>query len=313
MIDYGIPGDCLKLRRQTFWELMTPDEDTGYMDGEDYGLLKPYVEDKEPNLETKLWLAFLYGLSYSVTTTIRFAEEFGNISDTSFKKLKSFWEHNKNTLHFAPDKRYLKNNDQVVPAIMTMKDHVNGDLKKYLIPLLKTGFDNTYKQITKNWRFFGPEGAYLFFDVIYGILPEWYSEPEVLDWRNSGKTVVEGMAHFLGEDEVISSNEHNYVRYNKAVDKIVTKTKAPKIVVESNLCFFRKLFKGSRYLGYYADRQLEECYKTAELLKHRYNINIWDYRERTVPEQFRGEINGWQGIRKERCKIFLTTGTLMGV
>ena len=78
------------------------------------------------------------------------------------------------------------------------------------------------------------------------------------------------------------------------------------------LYFFRKLFKGSRYLGYYADRQLVECLNTAEHVQKECGIDIWDYRQRTTPTEFRGEVGGWDGIRKERYKIFLNTGTLMG-
>lgn len=312
MLDYGVPGDSKRLRKQVFLELMTPDAKTGYMDGEDYGLIRPYCKDKNLSTEARLWLAFLYGLSYSVTTTIRFLEEFPEISAVKPKAITKFWENNKPTLWFAPDKRYLKNNDQVIPAIKCMYKRSGKNMSEYVLPLLKEGFDTTYKEITKTWRYFGPEGAYLFFDAVYGTMPKLYSDPTNLDWAHSGSTVKDGMAHLLCLDEAIGTSNHPYQRYDKVIDNLVNKYDFAKIVLESNLCFFRKLFKGTRYLGYYADRQLEECRNVSGILLTKYHIDIWDYREATTPEELRGEVGGWDGVRKERYKIFLQTGTLMG-
>lgn len=313
MTDFGIPGDSLKFRRKIFKELMTPDASTGYMDGEDYHLLCPYNEDYQPDLETRLWMAFLYGMSYSCTTVLRFITEFPTLADVRPQSVKQFWADNRNDLWFQPDKRYLKNNNQVVPAIKSIYKLSHGNLTEYLVPLLQQGFDTAYREITKTWRFFGPHGAYLFFDAIYGLSPELYSDPTHLDWKNCGQTVPEGMAHLLGlDDQAMGLEPYDIPLYDKNVDKWAEKLSSPKIVIESNLCFLRKLFKATRYLGYYADRQLCECLATAELLEKHCGIDIWDYRARTCPDYLRGEVGGWDGIRKNRYKIFLTTGTLMG-
>ena len=312
MIDFGIPGDSLKLRQKIFKELMTPDSETGYMDGEDYGLMRPYIEDNNPSLESRLWMAFLYGTCYSCTTTLRFLTAFPTVADVTPKKLKAFWAEKKTSLWYQPDKRYLKNNDQVVPAIKSICQLSDKNLTQYLVPLLKQGFDVAYKEIVNKWKYFGPSGAYLFFDVVYAFIPELYSEPETLDWKHCGQTVPEGMAHLLGLDEqALHQEPFDIPRYNRKVEKLSEKG-YNKNVIESNLCFLRKLFKGTRYLGYYADRQLTECRATAQILKEETGIDIWDYRKRTTPEELRGEIGGWEGIRKERYQIFLKTGTLMG-
>lgn len=313
MIDFGIPNDSLKFRRSIFKELMTPDESTGYMDGEDYHLLFPFNEDTHLDVETRLWMAFLYGMSYSCTTVFRFVTEFPTVADIQPRKIKLFWRTYKPELWFQPDKKYLKNNDQVIPAIKSIHQRSHGSMTEYLLPLLEQGFDATYQEIVNHWKYFGPHGAYLFFDAIYGLLPDLYSDPSNLDWKNCGQTVPEGMAHLLGLDEqAIGEEPYDIPLYNKTVDKWATKLSAPKIVIESNLCFLRKLFKATRYLGYYADRQLCECSATEELLERHCGIDIWDYRARTCPDYLRGEVSGWNGIRKDRYKIFLNTGTLLG-
>lgn len=310
MIDYGVPGDSKKFRLKTFMKLMTPDEQTGYMDGEVYQLMRPYAKSRNLSVESRLWMAIIYGLSYSCTTTIRFLEKFPTISDVKPKDLQNFWREKKSTLYFNPDKRYLKNNDQVIPAIKCIYKLSKGNLSSYLLPLLEQGFDVTYNEILKNWRFFGAHGAYLFFDAIYGMSPELYSDPERIDWKRCGQTVVEGMATLLGVDEQIETKTYDYKLFNEMVDKLAKKTGFPKIVIESNLCFFRKLFKGSRYMGYYADRDLVECLDTADILVEECGVDIWELREKTTQDTLRGEIHGWSGVRKEKMKEFLTSGVL---
>lgn len=312
MIDFGIPGDSRKLRKRVFTELITPDEETGYRDGaDDAKLLAPFVEDEHPSLETRLWMAFLYGTSYSCTTTLRFIQEFPTVADVTHNKATRFWSKKKESLWYQPDKKYLKNNDQVIPAIESIYQLSDKNLSKYLIPLLKQGFDATYKEITRSWKFFGPSGAYLFFDAIYALCPELYSDPVALDWKHCGRTVPEGMAHLLGEDEqALGQKPFDLSRYDKMVKVLSDRFDCPKILIESDLCFFRKLFKGTRYLGFYADRQMLECMSTAKNLHKECGIDIWSYRQRIIPEKFRGEVGGWEGIRKDRYKLFLSTGCL---
>lgn len=313
MIDFGIPNDSIKLRRKVFTDLMTPDAKTGYIDGAtDYCLLLPYAQENGLALEDKLWMAYLYGMSYSCTTVFRFKTEFPTLSCVKPKKLREFWQDNKENLWFQPDKRYLKNNDQIVPAIKSLYQLSGGNLESYLTPLLEQGFDVTYKEILKKWRFFGPHGAYLFFDAIYGLCPELYSDPSDLDWKNCGKTVPEGMAHLLGLDEqALHKEPFNFERFGKNVTMLSKKFNQPKVIVESVLCAFRKLFKGTRYVGYYADRMLEECLAESKILEKECNIDVWKYREQTIPDYMRGEVHGWDGIRKQKCKDFLSLGGIL--
>lgn len=311
MLDYGIPNDSLIQRIETFQTLMTPDAETRYMDGEVYQLLRPYVKEKELDQEGRLWLAIVYSLSYSCSTAIRFMEEFPTINDIVGSAIDQFWVENKPTLWFNPDRRYLKNNNQAIPALRCIYELSHGNLCDYLIPKLKAGFDVMYKEIIDNWKFYGPMAAYLFFDAIYAFSEDLYSDPSTLDWRGSGQTVVEGMAILLGDDKAIETKDYDIPKFNRMVDIIEEVTGFPKIVIESNLCFFRKLFKGSRYVGYYADRELEEYLTVHEILMDKYNIDIWNYREITTQDSLRGEIHGWNSIRKDKLKEYLLTGKIL--
>lgn len=302
-----LPNDSKSKRKSLFMELTTPDSKTGYIDGAtDYCMLKPFGEDL--SREDKLWLVFLYSLSYSCTTPIRMFAEFPSINDVKSHSFNTFWKENKPTLWFNPDRRYLKNMNQVGSAIRSVK-RKSKDFCGYIEELLSKGFDKAYKEITSDWAFFGPMAVYLFFDAVYGLLPELYTDPMNLDWKRG--TVVEGMAHLLYQDEVIQTKAYDFNKYNKIVNKLVSKTNQPKVIIESCLCAFRKLFKSTRYVGYYADRQLCECIETYDIIDKKYGLDIWNYREHSVQDNLRGEIHGWSGIRKERLGEFVQTGELL--
>lgn len=306
---YNIPNDNKKFRKTIFLKLLDS-SDLGYVDGAtDYCLLLPFADEYNLNAKSRLWLAYLYGLSYSGTTAMRFFIDFPDIDCIKPKDLKRFWKLSKDTLWFNPDKKYIKNNDQVIPAIHSIYTNSHGNFEYYVAKHLSEGFDSMYKEILKNWKFFGPHGAYLFFDAVYGLCPDSYSDPTNLDWNNCGKTVKEGMAHLLYLDDCIESGEHDIDRYNRNVDILVEKTSQPKVIIESTLCAFRKMFKGTRYHGYYADRMLEECHQLQEIFKD-FSIDLFKYRELTIPDNLRGEVHGWCGIRKDLCKLFLKEGKL---
>ena len=306
---FNIPGDDgVHSRRETVLEMLSPS--MGYVDGAtDYCLLVPFAEEFELKTESRCWLAYLYGLSYSCTTSIRIFLEFPSLDKINPKQLKDFWVKQKDSLWFNPDKKYIKNNDQVIPAIRSLYKQSRPRFKDYIVDLLNKGFDYAYKEICNHWKYFGPHGAYLFFDAIYGLCPELYSDPSALDWKNCGKTVSEGMAHMLYRDECVDTGEHDLALYNRVVDKLHNKSKQPLVIIESTLCAYRKLFKQSRYVGYYADRMLEECLATDGVLSS-LGIDIWSYRENAIPDPLLGEKQGWSGIRKELTKVYLETGDL---
>lgn len=150
-------------------------------------------------------------------------------------------------------------------------------------------------------------GAYLFFDALYGLCPNTYVDPDRLDWKHSGSTVVEGMAHIMYQDELIKTRDFPLDRYDRMVDKLQKKSGQPKVIIESTLCAFRKYFKGTRYFGYYADRMLEECV-SVDNLAGVYKPDVWGLRKKSIPKKLRGEDNGWDGIRKNRMKRWIERG-----
>lgn len=319
MDKYHILGDNGKNTRKKLFLSLLKDPLMGYIDGAtDYCMLIPFAEEHLLGDNKRTWLAFLYGLSYSQTTAMRIFLEFPDPLNVSRAAVKKFWFKNKSTLYFNPDRRYLKNNDQVLEAIDCFLDLTEGHCIRYWRCIKKGGFHAAYSEITKHWRYFGPMGAYLFFDAVYGLMPTEYVDPESLDWSHCGKPVGQGMAHLLYLDELVpnvSFTPDIVDRFNDTVDLIQGKTGQPKILIESTLCAFRKLFKGTRYIGYYADRMMVECkeVEAAKRLPDGFAEAIWQYRKETIPARYLGELSNspnWVGIRKSNLKLFLEEGRL---
>lgn len=61
-------------------------------------------------------------------------------------------------------------------------------------------------------------------------------------------------------------------------------------------------------MGYYADRMLEECMFVDSHGGMPKDIDIWILRKESVPDELRGEIHGWDGIRKDQMKRWLERG-----
>lgn len=304
---YHIPHDNGSPHRQIQFLNLLQEE---YVDGAtDYCLLIPFAEEYNLTDDDRIYLAMLYGLCYSQTTVMRTFLRFPKLHDIKKEDIEQWWVTNKNYLYFNPDKRRIKSTNQYTVSILQLKQMFGKNIEKNIIKCIGKNYDfeTFYNFILKKWKNYGPMGAYLFFDAIYGLIPRLYKEPRALDWKQRGHTVVEGMAHYCYLDEQIRTKKYNYPLFDKQVQQIHKKTKKPLVQIESTLCAYRKFFKGTRYPGYYADRMLEECLKTQKYLP---DVDLMRYRELTIPAEYRSELKGQKGIQKNKLKLFKERGIL---
>lgn len=152
-------------------------------------------------------------------------------------------------------------------------------------------------------------------------------EPATLDWKNCSN-LTSGTYNIFYEDEkaneydrtgVVTDLEKAYLTLKiKQIQKRIAETYPEQnneiSVFVGKICSFRNLFKGARYGGFHHDRQLGvlKNYEAAfpefdDLWRHCYEI-----RREIYPHKLLGELNGWDGIRKDRKKLWLTKG-LTGV
>lgn len=263
--------------------------------------------------EQGVWLAYLYGLTYSTTTAILIFRQFPRLRCiTNRKEIKEFWEENKHRLYFNRDRRYIKNNDQFVDAIAGLRKFEGKHLYRNIGSMTDEAL---YQRIVKNWPYFGRHAAFLFFDVYSKIFFDGEcSLSSISNWKEA-RTIAEGLALAVYDDDL----------YQRAKDKRLTAEDTQKLDslvlklehdcgsnftdLESTICAYSKLFKGTRYLGYYIDRFQEELIQAANNSYPKDDmLLLWKLRQRVTPAEYLGEYMGWSGIRKERCKLWLKEG-----
>jgi len=84
--------------------------------------------------------------------------------------------------------------------------------------------------------------------------------------------------------------------------------------IETSLCAYRKFHKGSRYNGYYLDRQLDELmrYPMMNEASIDYVNELYELRSRLFPHWMLGECRNWDGIRKQMKKFYIRNGRMNG-
>lgn len=265
--------------------------------------------------EQDVWLSYLYGLTYSTTTTILIFRHFPTLADIPSKKeLKQFWDENKPRMYFNRDRRYIKNNDQFVDAIAGLRKFEGKKLSK----IIALPDEELYQRIVKNWPYFGRHAAFLFFDAYSKIFYKGECSLSSISNWNEARTIAEGLALATYDDLMYQRVRDKKITFedveklNALVKRLEQDCGANFTDIESTICAYSKLFKGTRYLGYYIDRFQEEliqAQKNGYPEKDMYVL--FALRARVTPNAYLGEYMGWSGIRKERNKLWLKEGRLI--
>lgn len=270
-----------------------------------YEYLKIAGWDEERLLEEAV---LLYSLTYSVPTTIVILCKLDELN----KNPKEFWNKYKKKLLFQSDRKYVKINDRFIGGYFDFKKQdIFGKLRdKTFVDLEKA------VEMVEKCYSYGRFSAFLFLET-YGTIFNCEFLNNKLDWKN-GSTVTSGMFNVLGQDDKANEwDKHHKIPINteyfdKIANYLLDKVTIGKklAILETNLCAYRKLFKGSRYIGYYSDRVLEELYYTIEQFpEHKKELELlFLAREVVIPEKYLGEKHEWTGIRKELKKHYLKTG-----
>lgn len=303
------------------WRLLKQYIRHGYMDTDTH-LLGKYAEALAMSVPSRITLSFLYSTCYNVPTACFLYNLLGPIKYWNRKLLQDCWDEYSKGMIFQTDRKWVKIANQFVDLCMDFKERM-WPYSECIKPHINS-FDDMYDAFSglKNQ---GRVSTYIFIDglIATGVMKPCM--PRLFDWNN-GQTCTEGMLHALNMDEVVDyfdKGKHklkvevtSYL--DKQLDRLVAELREeglPEDYVcdyESNLCAYRKYFKGTMYLGYYLDRQLEELRKLQKQIPDWYNLweHLFQLRKDVYPAELLGEIGGWNGIRKELMQNFLTGGKM---
>lgn len=303
------------------WRLLKQYIRNGYMDTDTH-LLGKYATALSLPTGSRISLAFLYSTCYNVPTACFLHKKLGPIKKWTRQSVKAVWDAYKHCLIFQTDRKWVKIANQFVDLCMDFQ--VNMYPYKYGIKPHLESFDDMYEEFCRlNNQ--GRVSAYIFIDglIATGVMKPCM--PRKFDWNN-GQTCTEGMLHALGRDDLVEYFDKGKHKLKPDVLQYLDIQLARLIAelrdeglpadyvcdYESNLCAYRKYFKGTMYYGYYLDRQLEELYQLQKNIPEM--SKLWDFlfklRERIYPTHLLGEYGTWKGIQKDKMKQFLQEGVM---
>lgn len=284
-------------------------------------LLRKWADNNKLDLQQRFDLSYFFGITYCIPSGILMLKE----KDEILKDIDKWVLENKKIIIFQSDRKYVKMLDNFKNCIMFYKDNLMS-VEAFLKGVTTNNTILIEKALNKvqKWFFFGRFASYLFLETFIA-LTDYKIENTTIDWKN-GDTATSGIMNLFGLDNSANYfDKHNKIPDNldyKKLDNMLLIT-LQKIKasggddnvtgVETSLCAYRKFYKGSRYNGFYLDRQLEEILTTNKMDPKYKKIDeeLLKLRKELFNHKYLGELNNWNGIRKEAKKLYKEKGIML--
>lgn len=307
--------------KQQRWELLKQYIRQGYMDSDTH-LLGAYAEALNMSVPRRITLSFLYSTCYNVPTAVLLDHLLGPINVWTRGNINKVWRKYKDKLIFQTDRKWVKIANQFVDLCMDFQSNMT-PYYTHIRPYVHS-FDAMYARFSQlNNQ--GRVSTYIFIDGLINTGVMHQCIPERFDWNN-GQTCTEGMMHAILRDDWVEYfdkgkrklPQHMIDELDAHLDELLYQLVEEGLDddyiwdYESNLCAYRKYFKGKMYYGYYMDRQLEELSKLRASLPEYEKLwgKLFQLRKDVYPANLLGEVSGWSGIRKHLMQDFLKTGVI---
>lgn len=249
----------------------------------------------EFNCEQRYWLAFLYGATYCVPTAWFIFNEFPDFDLVDPDRLQRFWGSNRYRLAFQSDRRWVRSRNQFCDQVASYRKMTGssqeGLFERFLISSDKrVNYNSAYKHMLNLYQF-GRYSMFLYLEAVV-VLTGLNIEPPDIDIRNA-ESSRNGLCFALGYDNLLTGED--YGRKNLSRDEIgflnvqfdalsncLAEADGGLSTVwniETTLCAYKKVHRGTRYLGYYVDRQHDEIRHAEKEIPEGIHWGVmWDFR-----------------------------------
>jgi hypothetical protein len=277
-------------------------------------VLRVYAEMNNLSAQDCFDLTYFYSTTYCCASAIFLLEN----RDKIIANYEQFADEYKSKLIFQSDRKYVRMLNNFKGMLATWVFKLVDCAEKFDEAFVMHGVVDTKKMLNfvEKWYFFSRFSAYLFMETYCDILRLKATHADGLEYEGDSMTFAGGLFYCFGMD-----HEAIYVQHNHAlpIDKETFEALIAELQhyvgeaggddnftkLETSLCAYEKFFKGTRYNGYYADRQLEEIVKMRhEPIFKKACDDVLKARQMAIPKCYRGEDNGWHGIRKEQKKEY---------
>lgn len=277
-------------------------------------VLKRYCDNHGFGFEDRCDIAYFFSVTYCVESAIVMMLD----KDSILRDVDDWVSRNKSKLIFQSDRKYVRLENRFNGCLEYFKRNLHGKWKQEVEKYTCNGVIDIGKAVnrTQKWFYFGRFASFLFLETI-----SWLNDYEPLNsnivWKN-GDTATSGLMDLFGKEKSadIFDKSGRLTIPAETLDAMFESVrweieknggKSNTTYVETSLCAYRKLYKGTRYNGYYLDRMLEEIIKMREDFPD-ISRELFQIRSDCFSSDQLGEMNGWSGIRKEEKKRYLKTG-----
>ena len=296
-----------------------------------YRTLGEYVKTHTLSVDDAVVLCWYCSMTYNEVTSI-ILHKMIDWRSLQPQELSEFWEKYKPVLNFGSSRKYAKNMDWFVPLMKSFMKRVKRKPYFWLRSFEKDDAEETYRALEKELRgiqYCGRFATDIFMECILYLadyLDFNIAEPLRCDWKNMSNLTSGLLNIFYRDEEADLFDKKGELRVSQdwlqekllEVQACIKKTypeqdcEIPMFI--GKICSFRNLFKNARYGGFHHDRQLGVLKEYEKTMPEQSQTlaEIYALRRAMFHERFLGELGGWDGIRKERKKLWLTQG-LTGV
>lgn len=290
-----------------------------------YRFMGEYIKRNEFDLDRTVNMCWLMSVTYNEITCIIL----DRLMYVERKSPEEIWKKYKAVLNFGSARKYAKNNNLFIPLMREWFKETKYNPYAWLKQYNTSDEEMTCLKIEKalqQFQYVGRFASDLFVEsVVY--LKDYLNinikQPARLDWKNCAN-LTSGIFNIFYEDEKadlydktkkLTKEDEQFltkalIRIQKAIHVVYPFQNNDITMFVGKICSFRNLFKNARYGGFHHDRQLgviKEYEKVLPQYKDIYD-ECYKLRKDMFDQRFLGELNGWSGIRKERKKLWTTTG-----
>ncbi len=285
-----------------------------------------YIADRhELNLQQRYWLAYLYALSYCATTAYYMFNQFPDYENVNIERICKWWIQNKEKTYFQTDRRRIKSYNIVDRMIESYMKEVGQNQHQYYSNFLlnkdpKINYKFAYKGVSNFYYF----GRFSIFNLLQSVrqLTNLNIQPDGLDLKGA-QSCRNGLCYALDKKDMMTKINKQKMK-NVKIDYRFLQNELIKLYqslkkqnafpvtywnIETVLCAFKKIFWKTRYLGYYIDRQLQQINIARQRITKGINWDImFEFRKQFFNVELLGQIQGWNGIRKQNMNLYLDCG-----
>ena len=244
--------------------------------------LKYAVDKLEFNTKQKIWICFLYGLTYHLPSALALWNEFPDAERLDLERFNTFYRSNYKSIPFQVDK--LKSKAYVES---TISDYITQISVGQVEFIQNYSSFNPIETFNKFWNEFNSVAHYARFSIwnftqalkFLGLIQ--IQPSNVLLGKDKSIAFIDGLLYDLGHLEKLTKKIDGKKQYYQFSDdeKQFYEEYAQELCKECNIdiyeletisCAYKKLYRNndSRYCGYYNDRIYEE-------IKQMESIDIW--------------------------------------